>query len=680
MKLQIIFSSIILISSLVVLLELFDQENDLKLYLENSVPFVGSEIPKMDGIDGKGVKIAVIDTGVDFNHPDLLGWGLDGKVVGGHNFIQEGELPMDNNGHGTQVAGVIAADGQVKGIAPKAKILAYKVSEDGDAVSSDLIIKAIERAIEDGANIINISLGVNKTNVEIDEAVTKALEKEIFVVTAAGNDGPGNGTIGSPGKNFGSVTVGATYNNLTSSLVATLEVNEKPYTVIPMVGSASLDEPIEGQIIFGGYGKQKELSGMEVADSILLVERGSDVEGELLYFSIKEENAANAGARALIVYNNEPGIFLGELTHEFVEPGYQPRIPVVSIDREEGLEIKEIIQEENFASLNLFFNPDFVAHFSSRGPVSPFYIKPDIVAPGAYINTTQNNGDYNFTSGTSYAAPHVSGAAALLIQKNPNIHHHEIKSLLLTTSEPVSDAYGQEFSLKDAGAGRLNIARAYEATLIIQPPHFVMNLSSEKPIEEQVLELKSLNDSLNNIDVSFEGPDFIQFSNFREGNNLKIRMNALEEKFGDYEGRIIINQNEDRYVIPFLLHYTEASISTSQQDGTLSFEIYHPEEWSFAKISVTNSKDGSTETISTNPGKLSTMNVYQNGEYWIQTSVKTEEDSFDAFDVIEVNSVLPGTVKPFDWFGLPEKQIGIIAIVAIVMGLVGLKISRIKQV
>ncbi|MFB5604091.1 MAG: peptidase S8, partial [Candidatus Nitrosomaritimum aestuariumsis] len=194
------------------------------------------------------------------------------------------------------------------------------------------------------------------------------------------------------------------------------------------------------------------------------------------------------------------------------------------------------------------------------------------------------------------------------------------------------------------------------------------------------LELKSLNDSLNNIDVSFEGPDFIQFSNFREGNNLKIRMNALEEKFGDYEGRIIVNQNEDRYVIPFLLHYTEASISTSQQDGTLSFEIYHPEEWSFAKISVTNSKDGSTETISTNPGKLSTMNVYQNGEYWIQTSVKTEEDSFDAFDVIEVNSVLPGTVKPFDWFGLPEKQIGIIAIVAIVIGLIGLKISRIKRV
>ena len=659
---------------------LFGFEDNLNLYLDNSVPFVGSEIPRLDGINGEGVKIAVIDTGVDFNHPDLLGWGPDGKVIGGYNFVQEGELPMDNNGHGTQVAGVIAADGVVKGIAPKAKILAYKVSEDGDAVSSDLIIKAIEKAIEDGANIINISLGVNKTNVEIDDAVTKALDKEIFVVTAAGNDGPGLGTIGSPGKNFGSVTVGATYNNLTSSLVATLQVNEKDYTVIPMVGSTKLQEPIQGEIVFAGYGKAKHFAGINVTDSIILVERGSDVEGELLYFSIKEENSANAGAKALIVYNNEPGIFLGELTHEFVEPGYQPRIPVVSIDREEGLEIKKIIQQEHIASLNLFFNPDFVVHFSSRGPVSPFYIKPDLVAPGAYINTTQNDGGYNFTSGTSYAAPHVSGAAALLIEKNPDIHHHEIKSLLLTTVEPVSDAYGEKFSLNDAGAGRLNIARAYEATLIIQPPHFVMNLSSDEPAGEQIFELKSLKGSLENIEVSFEGPEFIQFSSFFEENNLKIRMTALKEEFGDYEGRIIVNQDKDRYAIPFLLHYTKASITTSQQNGKLNFEISHPENWNFAKISVINSKDGSIETKSTNPGKLTVIDVYQNGVYWIQADIQVGKESFEAFNVIEVDSVLPGTTKPFDWFNLPQKQIGIIAAIVVMIGLVGLKISRTKQV
>jgi minor extracellular serine protease Vpr len=442
-----------------------------------------------------------------------------------------------------------------------------------------------------------------------------------------------------------------------------------------MVGSSSLDEPIEGKIIFGGYGKEEDLASINATDSILLVERGSDVEGELLYFSIKEENSANVGAKALIVYNNEPGIFLGELTHEFVKQGYQPRIPVVSIDREEGLEIKEAIKEQNFASLHLFFNPDFVAHFSSRGPVSPFYIKPDIVAPGAYINTTQNNAGYNFTSGTSYAAPHVSGAAALLIQKNPEIHHHEIKSLLLTTAEPVSDAYGQEFSLSDAGVGRLNIERAYNASLIIQPPHFVTNISSDDPNGEKILELKSLEGTLSNIEVSFNGPDNIQFSHFLEGDRLQIRMNVLGDQYGDYESKITINQNDDRYTIPFLVHFTEGAISISQEKGKLNFRIYHPDEWNFAKISVTNSRDGSTDTISATDNTAS-MNVYENGEYWIEAKIRVGEDSFDAYNTIEVNSVPPGVSKPIDLFNIPEKQLGIIVVVTVIIGLVGIGIAR----
>ncbi len=672
-KIKTILTAIIFLSTSIILWEFFGGGENSEIYLDKSVPFVGTEIPRSDGITGEGVTIAVIDTGVDFNHPDLLGWGPEGKVVGGFNFVREGELPIDNNGHGTQVAGVIAADGKVKGIAPKAKILAYKVSEDGKGVSSDNIIKAIEKAIEANADIINISLGVNKTNNQIESAVTKALEKEIFVVTAAGNDGPGIGTIGSPGKNHGSVTVGATYNNLTSSLVATLEVNKKQYTVIPMVGSFQLEKPIGGPIKFGGYGKENDLAGINATDSILLVERGSNIEGELLYFSIKEQNSADAGAKALIVYNNEPGIFLGELTHEFVEPGYQPRIPVVSIDREKGLEIKEIIKEENFASLHLFFNPDFVAHFSSRGPVSPFYIKPDIVAPGAYINTTQNNGGYNFTSGTSYAAPHVSGAAALMIQKNHGIHHHEIKSLLLTTAEPVSDAYGQEFSLNDAGSGRLNIARAFDATLVIQPPNFVLNISSDDPVAEQVLELKSLVGSLEDIKVTSVAPEFIQISHFLKGENLQIIIKIQENNFGDHEGKIILTQNNERYVIPFLLHFTEGSVSVSQENGRLNFGISHPEPWSFAKISVTNSKDGTVEIVSALPTKSAFVNVYENGEYWVEAKIRVGDKSFDAFKTIEVNSVLPGTSKPLKFFDLPEKQIGIVIVIMVFVGLIGIR-------
>jgi minor extracellular serine protease Vpr len=646
-------------------------ENEIQTYLERSVPYVGTEIPRIDGIDGTGIKIAIIDTGVDFNHPDLFGWGSDGKVIGGYNFIQEDQPPMDTNGHGTQVTGVIAADGQAVGIAPKAKILAYKVSEDGEGVSSELIVRAIEKAIEDGADIINISLGVNKTNAKIERAVNHALEKGIFIVTAAGNDGPGFKTIGSPGRNFGSVTVGATYNNLTSSLVATLEVDEKPYTVIPMVGSTKQEEPVIGKIIFGGFGKIENLKEIDVENTILIVERGSDVEGELLYFSIKENNAANAGAKALIVYNNRPGIFLGELTHEFMEPEYKPQIPVVSIDREEGLEIIESIKNGNESTMHLFYNPDFVAHFSSRGPVSPFYIKPDIVAPGAYINSTQNNGGYNFTSGTSYAAPHVAGAAALLLQKYPELHHHEIKSILLTTTEPVSDAYGQEFSIHETGSGRLDIGNAYGAKLIITPPNFVVNVSSDDLIAEKQFGIKLIDGTFDNFDVRFEGPEFIKFVHIIEGNILKIKMNMTEENFGDHEGKIIINHDDTRYVIPFLLHYTPGSVSVNQQNEKLFFNIYHPEEWSFAKISVTNSKDGKTDITTVTPNKNTSIEIYENAEYWIDAKIRIKGNTSNAFNTIEI-STLPENSHKLEIIDIPEKQIGIIVGIIIIIGVIGL--------
>ncbi len=668
MKLLIISSILVFLSSFIFLQ--LETENEIQMYLDRSGPFVGSDFPRINGIDGEGIKVAVIDTGVDYTHPDLFGWGEDGKVIGGYNFINENEPPIDTNGHGTQVAGVIASDGQIIGIAPKAKILAYKVSENGEGVSSELIIKAIEKAIDDDADIINISLGVNKTNSKIDRAVNLALEKEIFVVTAAGNDGPNPKTIGSPGRNPKAITVGATYNNLASSLVATLEVNEKPYTVIPMVGSSKIDQPITGEIVFGGYGKINDLNEIDVKDSILIVERGSDVEGELLYFSIKEKNSADAGAKALIVYNNESGIFLGELVHEFVESDYNPQIPVVSIDREEGLKIIESIKNKNSASMNLFYNPDFVAPFSSRGPVSPFYLKPEIVAPGAYINTTKNDMAYNIASGTSYAAPHISGAAALLLQKNPELHHHEIKSLLLTTTEPVSDAYGKEFLISDTGSGRLDIENAFKASLIITPPNFVVNVSGNESKFSKQFELKLINGTLEKLDIKFEGPEFIDFSYFLEGNNLQIKMNVNGKDFGEYEGKLIINHAESRYTIPFLLHYTSGSVFVNQQDQKLFFEVKHPEKWSFAKISITNNKNLKTDTTTITPEKKSSIKIYENGEYWIDAKIRVNGTTSNAYNTIKVTT-LSNNIENIQ-FNIPEKQLGLIIVIVIIVGVIGL--------
>jgi minor extracellular serine protease Vpr len=194
---KIFFISVILVASLII--SQFYEDEKAQVFLDKSVPYVGAGHQIESGFDGSGIKIAVIDTGVDYTHPDLLGFGNDGKVIGGYDFVDNDNSPIDTNGHGTEVAGIIAADGQLQGVAPKSKILAYRVSENGESVSSDLIIKAIKQAIIDEADVINISLGVNFTNKKIDNALNDAVENGIVVVSAAGNHGPDSASIGSPG-------------------------------------------------------------------------------------------------------------------------------------------------------------------------------------------------------------------------------------------------------------------------------------------------------------------------------------------------------------------------------------------------------------------------------------------------------------------------------------------------
>lgn len=661
------------IISLLSILTLQLDHKDIQIYLDKSAPFIGVDTPQKMNIDGDGIIIAVIDTGVDHNHPDLFGWGSEGKVIDGFNFINQDELPIDTNGHGTQVAGVIAANGQITGIAPKAKILAYKVSEDGEGVSSDLIIKAIDRAISDGADIINISLGVNKTNTNIDHAVDRALDQGILVVVAAGNDGPNQSSIGSPGRNQGAITVGATYNNLTSSLVATLDIDDTQYTVIPMLGSSKIDTPIHSEIVDGGYARVGDLENLDAKGKIIIAERGG-LDDEILYFSTKERNSADVGAVALIVYNNESGIFLGELIHEFVDENYSPRIPVVSIDRRDGLEIINKLREIDKGILHLFYNPDFVTHFSSRGPVSPFYIKPDLVAPGAYINTTQSNAGYNFTSGTSYAAPHVSGAAALLMQNNPNIDHADIKSLLLTTAKPVADAYGNKFSVSDSGTGRLDIASAFDAELIIHPPNLVINLSSFEPTIQKKLQLKPLNDPIDKIDIVFNDPEFVKFAHNLQDDIISITIEIVGDNYGDHEAEIIIKHKEIDYTIPVIIHYTEGMINTKLENNKLIFDINHPKEWNFVKISATNSQNGKIQTTTTTENHAS-MNIYENANYWIEANIRIGEKSDKVFDSIMVDSILESNNFIVD---IPEKQIGIISGIVLIIGVTGLIIRKIR--
>ncbi len=655
-----VFTGTILISS-----QLQSTEN-ISILVNNSGPFIGTSIPFQSGYDGSGIIISIIDTGIDLSHPDL-----EGKIIGGYDFVDNDDMPEDVNGHGTQVAGIIAANGNLKGIAPNSKILMYKVSEDGESVPSHLIIKAIEKSIEDGADIINISLGINQTNTKIDQAVNKAVKNNIFVVTAAGNFGPELNTIGSPGINPNAITVGATFNNVTNSLVSTFEIEGKTFNVFPMVGTQSLAEPITSQIIFGKYGRVHDLLENNFEGSILLIERGSDIENEIVYFSDKEKNAADVGAKAIVVYNNKPGIFFGELIHEYVDEGYNPTIPALSLSREDGLLIKEILQSDTKGILDVFYHPDFVAYFSSRGPVSPFYIKPDLVAPGAFINTTDINGNYKISSGTSFAAPHVAGTAALILQKNPQLSPQELKSILMTTSKIVYDQFDDRFPIEVSGNGRIDASKAINAELIIMPPNLIFDLSPANQIQTKNLKIKGIGDE--SLSIRFEESHVADFDYNLEDENLVINAKLTEQSLGEFESRIFVNHNEIDYHMPIIVRVSEGAITINEDGGKLSIDVSSPSSWSYAKISIINKETGKTFTDSIVPGKNSELTVYQPGEYWIEAEI---DRTLSAYATIQVEKIEHGEKNLVNMLNLPEKPILIIFAIMIVTVIVGLLVRR----
>jgi minor extracellular serine protease Vpr len=640
--------------------------------LSKSIQLVGVQAPRQQGLDGQGVKIGIIDTGIDFDHPDLQGYGKSGRVTGGYDYVNSDQSPIDVNGHGTEVAGIIGANGSFSGMAPKSQLFSYKVSSTGESVSSDYIIQAISRAIEDKMNVINISLGVNRTNDELENAVDEAVQKGIVVVTAAGNNGPDDKTIGSPGRDFNVITVGASYNNITSSLVSTLEIGNKQYDALPMLGIDVLKNSISGKIVYGGYGRNKDLKDLDVKDSILLEQRGSDTKGEKVFFSEKEKNAADHGAKGLIIFNNQSGIFFGEIIGPNATRGYHPRIPVVSISGDDGLKLRSILKNNTVGSMNIFYHPDFVAAFSSRGPVSPFYAKPDLVAPGVYVNTTSIDGKYNLTSGTSIAAPHVTGAVAILLQKYPNLDPASIASLIITTTDPVTDAYGKVFPISVAGSGRLNITRASSADLIIIPHGLVFNLSYENPSEIRVLHLHSIdNGIIPELKVQFSSNESsLAFRYTITNDTINAQITDDTKKSGDYDGFITIYDSKTLYRVPVLIHVTKGAVMSNQVNTHIDFSINYPDEWSYAKISLTKAGSHDIKTVGITPQDTRSIVIYSTGEYWVQADIKSGNQTDHAYQTLTVNHIEENYFDVDKILQIPIKQIVIISSILVIAALV----------
>jgi len=220
---EISISEVAHVRSLPYVKEVFE-DTPVKVTLNDSIPLIGADqVWGQVGATGTSVRIAVIDTGVDYTHPDLGGClGPGCKVVGGYDFSNGDPDPMDDHGHGTHVAGIAAADGAVKGVAPGAQVLAYKSLNAGGFGSSSDIIAALEAAVDpdgnpatdDGADVINLSLGgFGDPDDPLSQAVDNAVDAGAVVVAAAGNSGPDGRTVASPGTARKAITVGATDKN-----------------------------------------------------------------------------------------------------------------------------------------------------------------------------------------------------------------------------------------------------------------------------------------------------------------------------------------------------------------------------------------------------------------------------------------------------------------------------------
>ncbi|MEU1199859.1 S8 family serine peptidase [Streptomyces sp. NPDC005813] len=186
-------------------------DRKVRVSLDHSVPQIGAPEVWKTGVTGKGVRVAVLDTGIDATHPDLVG-----RVGETHNFSAS-DSTRDAVGHGTHVAATIAgsgaaANGTRKGVAPDAELLVGKVLDDSGSGAYSNVLAGMEWAAHSGARVVNMSLG--GPTADGDDPLVTAVEHltdetgTLFVV-AAGNDGPGQGTVDSPGIAPSALTVGA---------------------------------------------------------------------------------------------------------------------------------------------------------------------------------------------------------------------------------------------------------------------------------------------------------------------------------------------------------------------------------------------------------------------------------------------------------------------------------------
>lgn len=465
---------------------------------------------------GRGIKVAVIDSGIDPDHPMFQDNGhepvarptnpdycttvptfCNDKLIVARWYEPFGEVspdevrtPQDIDGHGTHVAGTAVGNPvndsfngvpfEMSGVAPGAHLMVYKAlfnDVEGNGTGSSLsLMQALEDAVADGADVINNSWGGGAGGSPEDSpyrsAFASAREAGVLTVTAAGNDGPGERTIGCPGCIEDGLTVASSETGIYIS--SRLEAAGVTTSFTPGSGDFVLSQNISAQLdLASNYtGNQDACSsypGATFSGKIVLVTRSNCTPLD------KAENLQAAGAAGMIVYTDNQSITTMDLSGS--------TFPSVLVSQNAGQMIESSWTSSSSATI---YPPEFKAStssadimssFSSRGPNGDSsFLKPDITAPGSTILSALPGG-YGLLSGTSMASPHVAGAAALLLDKRADWSAMDLKSLLMTSVDyNLRDSDRSSNALPFArGAGRLNVANAANSFVVIDQPSLANN-------------------------------------------------------------------------------------------------------------------------------------------------------------------------------------------------------------
>ncbi|XP_019189126.1 PREDICTED: subtilisin-like protease SBT1.7 [Ipomoea nil] len=468
---------------------------------------------------GKGVIVGVLDTGITPNHPsfndenmppppakwkgkcEFEGTACNNKLIGARNFVSEGSSPppppVDEEGHGTHTASTAAgnfvgnaavfgsAKGTAVGMAPLAHLSIYKVCTEDGCAESD-ILAAMDAAIDDGVDVLSLSLGGGSASFFEDSIAIgafAAMEKGIFVSCAAGNEGPDYYTLSNEAPWL--LTVGASTIDRTIKATAVLgngaqldgesafQVENFPPTLLPLIYPGSKDE----DAALCGPGS---LDKVDVKGKVVLCDRGGGIARV-----DKGQTVKDAGGAAMILLNQDiDGYTILADTHV---------LPATELSYNDGLKVKDYINSTSWPTATIVFKGTFigtktapsVASFSSRGPsnASPGILKPDILGPGVNIlaawpvgnNTNNGNGNatFNIISGTSMATPHLSGIATLLKSAHPDWSPAAIKSAIITTADQynlngtkILDERLVPADVFATGGGHVNPSRASDPGLI----------------------------------------------------------------------------------------------------------------------------------------------------------------------------------------------------------------------